>query len=62
MEQGVSRSASAGAASTSVAGVHATASAGWGRSEAVQGFIWIAPAFLYLAFFIAYPFFMSIYL
>ncbi len=28
----------------------------------MQGFLWIAPAFLYLAFFIAYPFFMSIYL
>jgi multiple sugar transport system permease protein len=34
---------------------------GWGR-EALQGFVWIAPAFLYLAFFIVYPFFMSIYL
>ena len=60
MEEGVSRSASAGAAP--VATVHSSAGAGWGRSEAVQGFIWIAPAFLYLAFFIAYPFVMSIYL
>jgi multiple sugar transport system permease protein len=34
----------------------------WRHGEAVQGFIWIAPAFLYLAFFIAYPFLMSIYL
>src|SRR5262249_62109038 len=34
----------------------------WLEREGVQGFIWIAPAFLYLAFFIAYPFFMSIFL
>src|SRR5215813_13130137 len=34
----------------------------WRQREAVQGFLWIAPAFLYLAFFIAYPFFMSMYL
>ncbi len=34
----------------------------WRHGEAVQGFIWIAPAFLYLAFFIAYPFLMSLYL
>ena len=31
----------------------------WGQREAVQSFLWIAPAFLYLAFFIAYPFFMG---
>jgi multiple sugar transport system permease protein len=36
--------------------------AGWRHSEAVQGLIWVGPAFLYLAFFIAYPFVMSIYL
>jgi len=34
----------------------------WRQREAVQSFFWIAPAFLYLAFFIAYPFFMSMYL
>ena len=28
----------------------------------MQGLIWVGPAFLYLAFFIAYPFVMSIYL
>ena len=36
--------------------------AGWLQREAVQGLIWAGPACLYLAFFIAYPFFMSIYL
>jgi len=30
--------------------------------EGFQAFLWVAPAFLYLAFFIAYPFVMSIYL
>jgi multiple sugar transport system permease protein len=35
---------------------------GWFQRESVQGFIWIAPTFLYLGFFIAYPFLMSIYL
>ena len=34
----------------------------WHQREAVQSFLWIAPAFLYLGFFIAYPFFMSMYL
>ncbi len=34
----------------------------WREREAVQGFVWTAPAFLYLALFIAYPFLMSIYL
>jgi multiple sugar transport system permease protein len=32
------------------------------RWENVEGFVWVAPVFLYLAFFIAYPFVMSIYL
>jgi multiple sugar transport system permease protein len=32
------------------------------RWETVEGLVWVAPAFLYLAFFIAYPFVMSIYL
>jgi multiple sugar transport system permease protein len=32
------------------------------RSETVQGFLWVGPAFLYLAVFVAYPFVMSIYL
>jgi multiple sugar transport system permease protein len=35
---------------------------GWFQREGVQGALWVAPAFLYLAFFIAYPFVMSIYL
>jgi len=51
-------------ATSSVVAVPGTATgvrSGWGR-ESVQGFIWIAPAFFYLAFFIAYPFVMSIYL
>ena len=46
-------------------GVQATPAAirgGWSQREAVQSFLWIAPAFLYLGFFIAYPFFMSMYL
>ena len=35
---------------------------GWRHRESIQGLIWVAPAFLYLAFFILYPFLMSIYL
>jgi multiple sugar transport system permease protein len=35
---------------------------GWRDHEALQGFLWVGPAFLYLAFFIAYPFLMSLYL
>jgi multiple sugar transport system permease protein len=38
------------------------ARARWRRWEAVEGFVWVAPAFLYLALFIAYPFVMSLYL
>jgi multiple sugar transport system permease protein len=34
----------------------------WRHRESIQGFVWVAPAFLYLAFFILYPFLMSIYL
>ena len=34
----------------------------WRHSEAVQAVFWVGPAFLYLAFFIAYPFVMSLYL
>jgi multiple sugar transport system permease protein len=30
--------------------------------ENVEGLVWVAPAFIYLAFFIAYPFVMSIFL
>ena len=51
-----------GARPAAVATVRAAASGGWSHHEAFQGFLWIAPAFLYLAFFIAYPFFMSLYL
>jgi multiple sugar transport system permease protein len=40
----------------------ATIQGSWHQREAVQSFLWIAPAFLYLGFFIAYPFFMSMYL
>ena len=52
----------AGATAEPVARARASARGGWFQRESVQGFVWIAPAFLYLAFFIAYPFFMSIYL
>jgi multiple sugar transport system permease protein len=31
-------------------------------SESLEALVWVGPAFLYLAFFIAYPFLMSIYL
>ena len=51
-----------GARPAAVATVRTAASGGWSHHEAFQGFLWIAPAFLYLAFFIAYPFFMSLYL
>jgi multiple sugar transport system permease protein len=34
----------------------------WYRREALEGFVWVAPAFIYLALFIAYPFVMSLYL
>src|SRR5688500_13166692 len=34
----------------------------WRHKEGLQAFLWVGPAFLYLAFFIAYPFFMSLYL
>ena len=51
-----------GARTAPVAARPAAVRGSWLGREAVQGFVWIAPAFLYLAFFIAYPFFMSIYL
>ena len=38
------------------------ARAAWRRWESLEGFLWVAPAFLYLALFIAYPFVMSLYL
>jgi len=38
------------------------ARAAWRRWESLEGFVWVAPAFLYLGLFIAYPFVMSIYL
>ena len=34
----------------------------WFRRDSFQVIFWVGPAFLYLAFFIAYPFVMSIYL
>ncbi len=34
----------------------------WREREAVQAALWVGPAVLYLAFFIAYPFVMSLYL
>ena len=34
----------------------------WHDREAVQAVLWVGPAMLYLAFFIAYPFVMSLYL
>ena len=51
-----------GARRAAVSTVPAATSGGWSHHESFQGFLWIAPAFLYLAFFIAYPFFMSLYL
>ena len=36
--------------------------AAWRHSDSVQVIFWAGPAFLYLAFFIAYPFAMSLYL
>jgi len=50
--------ASAGA----VTRARAASRGSWFQRESVQGFVWIAPTFLYLGFFIAYPFLMSIYL
>jgi multiple sugar transport system permease protein len=50
------------ASPASVAGTRSAARGGWLQHESVQAFLWVGPAFLYLAFFIAYPFFMSIYL
>ena len=41
-----------------LARARATGRASWFQRESVQGFVWIAPTFLYLGFFIAYPFFM----
>jgi multiple sugar transport system permease protein len=38
------------------------ARAGWYRWDSLEGFVWVAPAFLYLGIFIAYPFVMSLYL
>ena len=53
----------AGDATTVVAGTHKTAyRASWHQRDAVQAILWVGPAFLYLAFFIAYPFVMSIFL
>ena len=34
----------------------------WRQNESVQAVLWVGPALLYLAFFIAYPFAMSLYL
>jgi multiple sugar transport system permease protein len=50
-------------ATAAVASPRAGAARGsWFQRDAVQAVLWVGPAFLYLAFFIAYPFFMSIYL
>jgi multiple sugar transport system permease protein len=52
-----------GDAATVVAAPSAKAArASWVHRDAAQAVLWVGPAFLYLAFFIAYPFFMSIYL
>ena len=45
-----------------VAVAAAPAHVAWRRREAVQAALWVGPAFLYLVFFIAYPFAMSLYL
>jgi multiple sugar transport system permease protein len=53
----------AGDAATVVTGSRiATAQTRWFSRDAAQAILWVGPAFLYLAFFIVYPFFMSIYL
>ena len=52
----------AAASAGAMARTRASRRVGWLQRESIQGFIWIAPTFLYLGFFIAYPFFMSIYL
>ena len=39
-----------------------TRRARWRLRDEAEGLMWVAPAFIYLAFFIAYPFVMSIYL
>ena len=52
-----------GDAATVVAAPSAkVARASWIHRDAAQAVLWVGPAFLYLAFFIAYPFVMSIYL
>jgi multiple sugar transport system permease protein len=45
-----------------VARSQSAARSSWRRSEALEAVFWVGPTFLYLAFFIAYPFLMSIYL
>src|SRR5438067_13112428 len=53
----------AGDASAAVAATRAPATRmSWYQRDTAQAVLWVGPAFLYLAFFIAYPFVMSIYL
>ncbi|MGH7368632.1 MAG: hypothetical protein ACREKQ_05025, partial [Candidatus Rokuibacteriota bacterium] len=51
-----------GVPSASVPAARGATRGGWLNRESVQGFLWIGPAFLYLAFFIVYPFIMAVYL
>jgi len=50
------------ASAVTVARPRAAAKGAWRQAEGVQAIFWVGPTFLYLAFFIAYPFLMSIYL
>jgi multiple sugar transport system permease protein len=53
----------AGSATAAVTGAQTAVSrAGWFQRDNAQAILWVGPAVLYLAFFIAYPFVMSIYL
>ncbi len=52
----------AGEAPVAVAARTGAARRRWLERDTAQAVIWVGPAFLYLAFFIVYPFFMSIYL
>ena len=50
------------ASAVTVARPRAAAKGAWRQAEGVQAIFWVGPTILYLAFFIAYPFLMSIYL
>ena len=54
--------ASAGPSTVVVDAPRVAYRASWHQRDTAQAVLWVGPAFLYLAFFIAYPFVMSIYL